>query len=301
MRLTSCFLVAFAVAGCGKDVEQSGDDQPGPDAGGDIAADYARVIGGSWSLAPGANVYRCVRVTIAQDMYITSFKAQAPAGTHHAVLALADETTAGPDGERDCDGGTIGKIMLYASSVGTPPFAFPQGVGIKLLAGQQLHLNLHLFNTSDEALSGETAIFVKSQPTSPAMLAEMVLAGPLDITIPPNGQPVSVSGECTATAPYTLFALWPHMHTFARRQKVEHVTGADTMILHDEIFNFDEQRYYAMHPMSMVAAGERIRVTCTYMNLSEHVVTYGDGRYNEMCFAGLYRFPAADSYEYCGE
>jgi hypothetical protein len=296
MRIGAVAAVAV-FAGCGKDATHAGADAS-PEA--DALADYTRLIAGSWELPAGANIYRCARVTIDHEVFITHIKAQAPTGTHHAVLALVDETTAGPDGIRDCDGGTIGKIMLYASSVGTPPFELPENVGIHVAAGQQLHLNMHLFNPTDEPLSGETALFIKSQPSAPPMLAEMVLAGPLEISIPPDDQPHAVTGECTATTPYTLFAVWPHMHTFATRQRVELVRAGETTTVHDDEFRFQEQRYYPVTPMLDVAAGERIRVTCTYVNGSGSVVSYGDGAQSEMCFAGLYRYPAAGSYEYCG-
>jgi hypothetical protein len=298
MTVCTRIFVLAAVIACGKDAAPSGDDEPAVDA--NVPAGYARLIVGSWDLPAGANAYRCVRVTIAEEMFITSIKAESPIGTHHAVLALADETTGGPDGERDCDAGTIGRIMVYASSVGTSPFEFPAGVGLKVAAGQQLHLNVHLLNLGDEALHGETAIWVKAEATPPTMLAEMVLAGPLAIDVPSDNQPHTVAGECTATAPYTLFALWPHMHTFATRQRVELVRTDDALVLHDEPFVFEEQRYYSMHPMQSVATGEKIRVSCTYVNSSGSVVKYGDGAGSEMCFAGLYRYPAADSYEYCG-
>ena len=302
MSLCIRFLASFVLvvlAGCGKEAAMSGDDQPGDADVADAPPGYAPLITASWDLPVGANMYKCVRVTITEDMYITNVQTQAAAGTHHAVLALVDETTAGPDGIRDCDAGTIGKIMIYAASVGTSPFDFPAGVGIKVAAGQQIHMNLHLLNISDAPLAGSTTILAKSQTTPPQTLAEMVLAGPLDITIPSDGQPHSVTGECTATSPFTLFALWPHMHTFATHQKVE-LVGNETNVLHDKAFQFEEQTYYSLHPMRNVVAGERIRVTCTYFNNSGSVVKYGDGRGSEMCFSGLYRFPAAGSYEYCG-
>ena len=297
---TRAFVLAV-LAACGKDAATSGDDQP-VDAGtdGETPVGYTKLIGGAWELPAGGNMYRCVRVTIANEMFISGIKAQAPAGTHHAVLALADETTSGPDGIRDCDGGTIGKVMIYASSVGTPELQLPTGVAVRVPAGQQLHLNLHLFNPGDEPLSGETAIFVKGEAAPPPTLAEMVLAGPLAIDVPSDGQPHTVSGECTATSPYTLFAVWPHMHTFATRQKIEHVAGTSAAVVHDNEFRFEEQRYYPVSPMRPVATGDRIRVSCTYVNSSGSPVTYGDGRNSEMCFGGLYRFPAVGSYEYCG-
>jgi hypothetical protein len=265
-------------------------------------AGYTRLIGRTWSASVGENLYKCVRVTVPQDTYITNIIAQAPSGTHHSVLSIAGANgTDGADGEHDCTATNIGMLMVYASSVGTEPLALPADVGIKLSAGQQLHLNLHLFNTSDEPLTSETAIWVKTAPSAPATLAEMVLAGPVTMEIPGNGQPHSVSGQCTATSPYTLFAVWPHMHQLGTQQKVELVRGSSATVLHDMPFDFEEQSYFMMSPMRQVARGEQIRVTCTYVNNTGTVVTYGDGADKEMCFAGLFRFPATGSNEYCPE
>lgn len=286
------------IAGCGKpDVM----NDPGPDASAPDAADgYTRLIGRTWDLPAGANIYRCMRVTAVEDMYITSFVAHAPAGTHHSVLSFAGtNNTGGPDGEYDCTAVAIGMNMLYASGVGTAPLDFPPGVAIKIAAGQQLHVNLHLLNSGDEPLHGESSIWVKAQPTPPPMLAEMVFAGPLAIEIPATNEPFPVSGECTATAPYSLFAVWPHMHRLATKQTVELVRNDVATMLHDHAYDFEEQSYYPAR--AEVQTGDRIRVTCTYVNNTGAIVTYGDGPDKEMCFAGLYRFPAAGSNQYCPE
>lgn len=100
-------------------------------------------------------------------------------------------------------------------------------------------------------------------------------------------------------AAYTLFAVWPHMHRFARRQKVELVRSNDVVVLHDEPFRFEEQSYAQLHPMAAVRVGDKIRVTCSYVNTIGKPVVYGDGPESEMCFAGLYRYPAAGSNQYC--
>jgi hypothetical protein len=298
--------LALTIAGCGgsEPMNTGGDNEPSVDAAVDAGfvppAGYTRLVGRTWTAGVGENLYKCVRVTIAQDTFITNVIAQAPTGTHHSVLSIAGANgTAGADGDHDCTATNIGMLMVYASSVGTEPLDFPAGVGIKLAAGQQLHLNLHLFNTSDESLTGETAIWVKAASAPPATLAEMVLAGPVEIQIPANGQPYSVSGTCTATSAYTLFAVWPHMHQLGTRQQVELVRGDSASVLHDQPFKFDEQSYFMMSPMTQVATGEQIRVTCTYVNNTGSVVGYGDGAANEMCFSGLYRFPASGSNEYC--
>lgn len=293
-------------AGCGKEV---GDDMPGTtdDAGTVTPADafvpptgYTRLIGRSWTLPTGAHdVYKCVRITIPEDMYITNIMAQAPTGTHHTVLSIAGANgTAGPDGEQDCAVQTLGMEMLYASGVGTSPLDFPDGVGIKVAAGKQIHLNLHLYNASDEGISGDSAIFVKAQSTPPPTLAEMVFAGNLAFYIDANPveEPMKktpITGGCTVSSPYTLFAVWPHMHKLAVHQKVELLRGDDEpMILHDKDYTFLEQSYYLKSPEVQVQQGDQIKVTCDYINNTGHRVTFGDSSDDEMCFAGLYRYPA---------
>jgi len=300
MRMAIGLAALFAI-GCGGGEGGGGGgadapkaiDAPGTQPDAAVPADFTRLIGGSWSLAAGqADTYRCVRLTIAAETYITNIVAQAPQGTHHTVLSISSSGTAGPDGEYACDVGEIGTRMLYASGVGTSPLDFPTGVGLKIPAGTQLHLNLHLFNASDNPLSGESAIYVKSPATAPPTIAEMVFAGAFLINLPPGAQPRNVSGGCTVATPYTLFAVWPHMHQIATHQKVELTRGATTTVLHDLDYNFAEQTYYLKTPEVQVQANDQIRVTCTYVNTTGTTVRFGDSSNAEMCFSGFYRYPA---------
>lgn len=261
---------------------------------------YTKLIGRTWSLQPGdTDIYRCVRVTIPEDMYITAIEAEAPNGTHHTVLSIAGANgTSGPDGEQNCSVGTLGTQMLYASGVGTSPLEFPTDVGIKVAAGTQIHLNLHLYNAGDEAISGESAIWVKSQPTPPPTLAEMVFAGPLQFTIGTGSD--EVTGECTINKAYSVFALWPHMHKMATHQKIELLRGSDEpVILHDMPYQFGEQKYWPQDPMIQLQPQDKIRVTCSYNNTTGHQLSFGDSSDDEMCFGGMYRYPASGSNLFC--
>jgi hypothetical protein len=293
-------VAAIAAIGCGNVSDSPGrDDAPPADSGEipdapPIPEGYTRLIGRTWTLQAGQrDIYRCVRVTIPQDMYITNIMAQAPLGTHHTVLSIM----AGTDGAQDCNVGTLGMVMLYASGIGTSPLDFPQGVGIKVAAGTQIHLNLHLFNASDQALNGESAILVKAQSTPPPTLAEMVFAGKLTFTIPSSTPPQDyvVQGGCTVNTPYTLFAVWPHMHQIARHQRVELVRNGITTVLHDLPYQFTEQQYYLKSPEVQVQSGDRINVKCTYLNNTGQPVQNGDSSNQEMCFSGLYKYPATNA------
>jgi len=293
----SIFLVLLTgvLLGCG-----GGDDAADPDGGSDAAVDapipdgYQRLIGRTWSLNPGQpDTYRCTRVTVTEDVYITNFAAQSPTGTHHTVLSIASGGTAGPDGDFDCSATTLGMVMLYASGLGTSPLDFPPDVAVRVTAGQQLLLNLHLFNTSDQPLGGDTAILIKKVGDATGyQLAEMVFAGTALISIPSDGQPHSVTGGCAANQSYTLMAVWPHMHQIGTHMKVQHTTSNGVEVLHDRDYAFAEQRYYLQSPTVPVAQGDRIDVTCTYVNNTGHTVSFGDGSNDEMCFGGLYRYPA---------
>ena len=303
----ACGLV-LAVAACGTDgTEVSNNDGGAGDGSGSNGMDayvpdpgYTKLISRTWSVPAGsADTYKCVRLTLTEDTWLTNIMAQAPAGTHHTVLSLASGSAAGPDGEQDCSVGTLGMVMLYASGVGTSPLDFPPDVGVKIPAGSQIHLNLHLFNASDSQLSGESGIWVKQQATKPPLEAEMVFAGTTSIFLPAptNGQPPqpqSVSGGCTVqqSQGYTLFAVWPHMHQIATHQKVELTRSGSTTTIHDMPFHFSEQNYYKKEPMIEVLPGDQLRVTCTYLNTTGSLVTIGDGSNQEMCFSGLYRYPA---------
>lgn len=307
-------LVALVLAfGCGgTNPGGGGDDTPVMDApaGNPDAyvppSGYTKLIGRNWSLSAGdRDIYRCVRFTVTEDMYITDIEAQAPLGTHHTVLSIASGPAAGPDGEQNCTVQTLGMVMLYASGVGTSPLKFPTDVSVKVAAGTQLHLNLHLYNASDEGLSGESAIWVKSQPTPTPMLAEMVFAGPLSLTI--NGTPMGetpqaqeVTGTCSINQSFKLFALWPHMHKIATHQKIELLRGQNAPVeLHNKPYDFEEQTYWPQDPEIQLQSGDKIKVTCTYKNPSTSSVGWGDSSDEEMCFGGMYRYPAQGSILFC--
>ncbi|HUQ04199.1 MAG TPA: hypothetical protein VM261_16985 [Kofleriaceae bacterium] len=297
-------ITAAAMVGCGGGGEGDGGDDDGTNTdannGGvdaNIPADYTRLIGRTWTLPPAAtDTYRCVRFTVPNDTYITNIIAQAPTGTHHTVLSLASSNVAGPDGEYNCSVGTLGRVMLYASGVGTSPLDFPAGVGIRIAAGTQIHLNLHLYNASDNPIEGDTAILVKQSATAPSMLAEMAFSGRfLGWSIPNNGQEVTTSGGCTADSDFTLFAVWPHQHQLGTKHKFEIVPQAGSAVtLHDAAYNFTEQKYYLQTPMYQVHQGDQIRTTCTWVNNGPVAsVGFGESSDEEMCFTGMYRFPAS--------
>jgi hypothetical protein len=297
-------LVTFAACGSsggGGDDDGDDDDTTTPDANtwtpppdADLTG-YTELIGRDWTMAPGER-YKCIRIQAAQDMYIQSFQAQAPQGTHHTVVTIKDQLggQGGSDlGEYECEVNTLDLQMLFASGVGTDALTFPDGVAMKIEAGQYINLNLHLFNTQGSAdLSGHSGVWVKTIPVDQVVQeAEMVFAGTMDFTIE-AGMTGEASGGCTFNQPATIMTYWPHMHQIATHQKVTLTVGGQQMVIHDEPFSFEEQKNYTLDPPIQVQSGDSINVVCSYDNTAgEEDVTFGDSSNTEMCFTGLYRYP----------
>jgi hypothetical protein len=312
MWFASALVLGLSVAACGTGGTASDVDAPtgtpdgmgsgSPDGG--VPPGFVKLIGRTWSLTAGqTDTYKCVRIQVPQDMYIGGFLAIAPQGTHHTVLTVS--TTSKTTGEYDCNAGALDFQMLFASGLGTPELDFPDGIGMKLAGGTYINLNLHLFDATDHALSGETDIYVKTiAPPDAAHTAEMIFSGTAKINItatPDVMQPFS--GGCVlpaSPADENLIALWPHEHQLGVHQLVTDTpSGGSPMTLLDNAYSFSEQKTYPWATPMVVHGGDRIETTCTYVNNTNpiHAVGFGESSLDEMCFTGIYRYPAvAGSY-----
>jgi len=233
-------------------------------------------------------MYWCTLKTIQEDTYIKAFRAQAPPGTHHTLLLRTPG--GGPDGESAC-GPTLGADMLHASGVGSDDLTFPDGVAVKVPAGTQLMLNLHLFNTTAGPLSGVSATLVQTMKASDVtQVAELVLGGSTQISVPPNGSQ-TVHATCTFQSTATISTVWPHMHMIGTHMKVTYQGASGTKVLEDAPYSFSDQKNYPITPVT-VAPGENILIDCTYQNPTSQTIYWGDSSKSEMCFAGLYLYPA---------
>jgi hypothetical protein len=249
---------------------------------------WLRLVQADWQLAPKSEGYRCVRKTITEDVYITAFRPVNPPGTHHTTLHIE---SGGTDGVSVCGVSAGGSRRLQGSGVGTEPTSLPSGVAMKLSAGEQVLMNLHLFNFSDQPLSGTSGTWIKRLPKADVTQeAEVVLAGPLGLTIPPGT--VTQTGSCTLRSAVTLFSLTPHMHQLGRHMKVTaHSSLAGERVLHDQAFDFTHQLLYPVEQVPL-AAGDRVSIECTYQNETTRMVGWGDSTLDEMCFVGLGLYPA---------
>ncbi len=247
------------------------------------------MITGDWQLAPSSEKYVCVRQTVTTDTYISLIEPIAPLGTHHTVLMVSAPDA--PDGTVDCQS-TLVKPAIYASGVGTQPLQLPTGIAIHLVPGQQLLLNLHLFNATDNMLSGTSGIRVITlDPSAVQHEAGVVLAGKAaGLDVEPGA--TTQTGTCTTNAGSTVIAAAPHMHLLGTHLSAVYTppSGAPTTLL-DQDYSFDQQRYQLMSPMLTTVANGKLTVTCSYFNPTGTPVYFGESTTDEMCFALTMVYP----------
>jgi hypothetical protein len=300
MRYLASVALVSMMAACGGG-SNNGDDVGTPDAPAGTADannndGWDVLISRDWSIPAGVlDVYKCIRVQIDHDIYVQGFRSDAPPGSHHAVLTYATSNP-GQLGEYDCSVNSLDfQHMLYASGVGTGDLLFPDGVGVRIPAGAYINLNLHLFNAGEGAISGTSGVRVKSLPAAPGTLADMTFAGDMTLNIPPGEPGHEESGGCTLGRSFTAVSLWPHMHQYATHQKLVLTRDGTPTTLLDEDYSFSSQRNWPQDPPLQFMAGDQLQVTCTYDNTSNSTVQWGDSSTAEMCFTGLYVYPAAGS------
>lgn len=277
-------LALCAAAACG------GGSPPTPDA---TSTDWRELVGATWTLAPGAETWLCATRTLDADLYIGAFRPAAPPGTHHTLLTFgaAKEPDAGP---APCDPGDSHEFPIYASGVNTNALELPAGVGVKVAAGQQLHLNLHLFNPGDAALEGHSGVEVRARPAAQLEHeAEVFLPGAHGFEIPQN-QEYSYASTCRIRAEQHVFALFPHMHQLGRHLKTELMIAGERRMLWDEPYRFDDQ-VFTSFPAVTLRPGDEITTTCTWFYPTTPggppTVRWGDSSREEMCFSILMRYP----------
>lgn len=280
----------------------STDPDPSPDGPIVDPDGFATLMQGSWDLAPGEEGYFCVYATVPEDVYINSFRPLGPPGTHHTVLT----TYAGaspPDGTVRCNVGTNGQSMIYGSGVGAPDFDFPPTVGLHLRKGQRLLLNLHLYNATDNPLSGVSGTLYKTTTAAEVPnLAELVLAGPtVGLNIP---QGVSTqSGSCRLSnvtdEPIQVFALSQHMHKLGTHMKSV-IDRPTELVLQDVPYNFEEQTFHLVEPHIQLMPSDTLTTHCTFNNTTGSAVGFGESSDDEMCFTDLFYYPAQGASFICG-
>lgn len=254
------------------------------------APDYVEIIASDWEIAPGDEKYLCLRKTADADLRINQFRTVMPTGTHHLGLFVSP-TPDKEDGMIECGLLETGDREIVGGGPGAEGLGLPPGVALRFDQGNQLLLQLHLFNPTDGPLRGRTSVEgVALAKEAVKVEADVLSAQLLALVIPPGR--TRAPGRCTFDRAQTLVAFGVHMHETGRHAKVVlHRANGGDQLLRDGDYDFTEQRRYPLDRIE-VAAGDYVDYECTYENTTDRTITWGESSLDEMCLFNFYRFPA---------
>jgi hypothetical protein len=177
----------------------------------------------------------------------------------------------------------------------------PAGVGTKISAGMQINLNIHVYNSTEGDLSGVTGIKIhRVDPADMDMFAIEQRFGKLALDVPPGES--TLSQDCPMDADGTFFAVLPHMHSHGTHLKLvaESSVMGETVVI-DQPYDYDATKaYYELPQEVQVKKGDVVTISCTYNNETPWTLHWGpDGYFHEMCFAGVYMYPADGHNAFC--
>ncbi|MFT3842817.1 MAG: hypothetical protein QM723_37860 [Myxococcaceae bacterium] len=232
---------------------------------------------------------------------------------HHAAVFLIppDQIDAvkklddADDGEGyDCFGGP-GIAPAYPAGLWVPgndaPLKPPyDGVGYYLPIGWAWVLQVH-YNFATAHGSDRSKVTLWEAPWV-TMVPHALVAGSTTFSIPPMTTGFVTSGDSSFikqgdtpaadgsnAAEGRIYSVWAHEHLLGKSMQLDlvHPDGSKQCLLHINGWDFHWQSIYRLHDYVVAKPGDTLRATCTYDNMQDHAVGYGENTSDEMCFGSV--------------
>jgi hypothetical protein len=181
--------------------------------------------------------------------------------------------------------------MLGGWVPGTFATQYPAGTGINLPAGNVIVMQVH-YNLAGGALPDRTT--VRLQYARSAVTAAYIIPhADADFVIPPKATGYTSSQTMDVAFFRRLYGVLPHMHTKGTQVRVDlrqTAAGAyDTCLVDIPRWDFHwQQMYWYENPITLPSSGGSVKLTCTWTNPTDQVITWGEGTNDEMCLNYYY-------------
>ncbi|HET9236092.1 MAG TPA: hypothetical protein VFO10_02505 [Oligoflexus sp.] len=236
---------------------------------------------------------------LADDLYIESYGAfQSSVGAHHAVLYTVKKHRA--PGTYEC--GSIEESMqeettFLAGTGGDSPTGpgtkvnLPAGVLFRAAKGQQIMIQTHWLNYTNQPLRGQAVFHIQSRKPEPSdKIADFFFVSTSKLYLNPEDKHREAQGRCTMREDLTFFMTAGHMHEYGKHVKVTlKRKEGETMTLIDHAWN---PHFTAVPPAYLeqiqVRKGDELIVDCTYKDKIDKPLSYP----TEMCGAIGFFYPA---------
>ena len=248
-------------------------------------------VSDTYILQPGEEKYFCYTTNLPadRDIAITKLTPTYGAATHHILVsqAVVPEPTFS-----ECP--VLSKqtwAPMYGGGKGSGPLELPANTGfVPLTRGQQVVMQLHLQNATDSPISAHTAMRIDFTDATP----DLVRAGFIgfdnrSLVIPPHSDAAMNEMNCLMSTELNVFAALGHMHKHGMHLDVSRGAVAGAEMLYAEDWNFDAQ---PVTPVSFtLKPNDNLFLRCTYRNMGDTALGYGESSNDEMCVLVLYYAP----------
>jgi len=280
-------LLALPLLGC---MSSSSSPPPPPDPD---PTSHVDLVSDPYTVQPGEEKYFCYTMHLPDDLdvAITKLTPTYGAATHHILVAqtIAPE----PEGFSECN--VLIRttwIPLYGGGLNSGPLEMPANTGMKTLQkGQQILMQLHLQNATDQPITATTAMRIDYVAATPDVIPATIYG--LDnrkIDVPPHSSAVETQMTCVADRDLEVFALMGHMHKHGVHLDVSRGATPGAEMLYEEEWKFETQ---PVTPVTLhVKANDTLYLRCTHSNDTDVPIGYGESSDDEMCAMILYYSPS---------
>ena len=261
---------------------------------------------GKWVVQPLADTEVCEyrRLPNKKPVEMSGFALSMPPGAHHFAVwgygGKTEDDSAFPKGLIESVG-CVGLMkddlfpqLLIPTQTWNTTYRFPPGVALSLDARQQVWLNAHMRNGDAKSVAPKIKFnVIEAKPgTVRHHVAGFTVGNMSGIDIPAGGTQ-TLTSEWRAPTGLTILSLASHTHSLGTHASMEVVAadGTRTPIYENDDWTHPRARD---EPLTL-AAGEKLRLTCSWKNPNAHVVKFGPETTDEMCFAIGFYYRTDDS------
>jgi len=249
-----------------------------------------------FTIRPGQDLEVCEyrRLPNRKAVDVTGFDLSMPAGAHHFVVwAYGGNTTDDSQFPQDpvesvaCTGASpdelLPQVLIPIQNPNTR-FTFPRGIALRIEPHQQVWLNPHLKNLGSTPIIPDIRFnFRTAKKGTVKHHAQGLIAGNMSEINVPAGGDQTITAEWTAPVDLTLIHLATHQHQLGTYANIELVAPDGVQRIYEN-FDWQHPQGYWPNPAIRLAAGQKMRITCTWHNPGERAVRFGPETTDEMCF-----------------
>ncbi len=229
----------------------------------------------TYTVTSNGDMYNCFAIStgLTQDRWLRAYEIVPGNGNivHHLVIFLDTTGTATSDTGGNCF--PFGYVQLGAWAPGSEPTVFPGQVplkaGTRIKAGSKIILQIH-YAPGSLGQVDSTKMRMYFYPTTATGIRPVYCTDDLKkpvFSVAAFSTQSYLANPVTLTSDRTIFAVFPHSHTYCDSIRVWADLGANNIkLIRIKEWNFDFQGYYTFKSPVKVPSGYTLRAKHTFTN-----------------------------------